>query len=112
MKFLGPGEHRSGHQVTKQVQCQVQILIIFMHPPHPQFLTDFFQTFSVCLFRRDIQDIVRFFYIADLGSAGGHNLVMLNIWENIQMAPIPKNTRDSCFILPLLCLNTPLDNKA
>ena len=31
-------------QGKKQVQCQVQIKIIFMHPSHPQFRTDFLQT--------------------------------------------------------------------
>ena len=70
-------------QVTrprKEVQCQVQISIVFMHPSHPQFLIDFFQTLRVCLVNRVSHSTTYrpFFDIADLRSGGGHDLVTRN----------------------------------
>ena len=56
---------------------------------HPQFMTDLFQTFRVCLVQRVVQHI-SVFYIADLRLAGGYDLVMLSLWDNIQIAPLPK----------------------
>ena len=92
------------------VQCQVRISIFFMHPPHPQFLTDFFQTFRVCLVHRVVQHVSMFFVIDDMRSAGGHDLVMLSLWENFQIAPIPKILDISAPISSLVCLNTPIGN--
>ena len=31
-----------------------------------------------------------FFYTADMRSSGGHDFVMLSLWENIQITSIPK----------------------
>ena len=87
--MLGPADLRSGHQVTKEVQCQIQISIIFMSLSHPQFLTDFLQTFKMRLVHQSVQHII-LFYIAGMRSAGGHNFVMLSLGENIQIAPIAK----------------------
>ena len=79
-------------QVTrshKEVQCHVKISIILMHPSHPPFLIDSFRTSWICLVRRVIKHIFRFFYIADLELAC-HDYVMLSLWENIIIVPIPK----------------------
>ena len=50
----------------------------------------FLSNFQGVLSSPSFKNIVSFFYIADLGSVGGHDLVMLSPWENFQIAPIPK----------------------
>ena len=45
---------------------------------------------SGCVKLSELFNISFVFYIADLKSAGGHDLVMLSLWESIQIAPIPK----------------------
>ena len=88
-------------RLQKEEQCQVQISIIFMHPSHPPFLTDFFQSFRMCLVHRVAQHIVRFLYIADLRSAGGHDSVMPSLRENILNSFYSGNNRDICLFSPL-----------
>ena len=61
-----------------------------MHPSHLQFLTDISFKLSECASLTESYNISFVFYISDLSSVEGHDLVMLSLWENFQMAPIPK----------------------
>ena len=83
LKILGSGDLRSGHQVTKRGKSGPNLN--FLHAPvYPtQFLADFFQTFRV-YFVHPFYNISSIFYIADLRSAGGHDLVILSLWENFK----------------------------
>ena len=81
-------------RLQKEVQCHVQISIIFMHPSHPQFQTDFFQTFRMRLVHQVVK-ISFVFYVADLRWAGGHDLVMLSLWEKYSNYSDSENTKDA-----------------
>ena len=93
----------------KEVQCQVQISIFFMQPSHPQFLTDFFQTLRLCLVHR-ASCTFRRFYITYMRSTGGHDLVMLKPKRKFSNSSDSENSRDTCFISSLVCLNAPICN--
>ena len=90
MKIIGPVDLRSSHQVTKRgiisgpnfnlLYASVQLTV------SDRILSNFQGVLSApsCTTYRP------FFYIADLRSSGGHDLVMQNLRENVQIAPIPK----------------------
>ena len=110
MEILGPVTSGQVTRSPKEVQCQVQISIFFMHPSHPQFLTDLFQTFRVCLVYRVVQHILRFLYHwpEGIGRSWPRNAKPMGFFSSNNSDS--EITRDICFIPSLLCVNASICN--
>ena len=63
----------------------------YLYAPVPLTVSDRFRSnFQDVLVHQVVQHIARFLCVTDLRSSGGHDFVMLSLWENIQIAPTPK----------------------
>ena len=80
-------------QVTrsqKLVQSKVQISTIYLYTRPTLSFGPIPVNFSGCASLTELYSKSFVFYVADLRSSEGHDFVMLILWENIQITPIPK----------------------
>ena len=90
MKILAPYDLRSGHQVTKRGTMPGPNFNFLYAPVLPTVSDRFLSNSQGVLSLPSCATYRPFLYIADLRSAGGHDLVMLSLLENFEIAPTPK----------------------
>ena len=110
MNILGPGDPWSGHQDSKRGTMSGPKLNYLYTPVTLTASDRVLSNFRNMLSSPNCTTHRSFFHVADLGSSGGYDFAMPNLWGEYSNNSYSENNRDICFILSLLCFTSSIGN--